>query len=188
MNNLLKAYTLRACSYGFQMFKRALTNSKDWSESRYQICVTAFLRSHWSIFFRVQSTFKASFRNNFQDHRQLSEQLLETQTAIGKPEQPPWRGFLLQSVNDFVNKHFRFSSQKDSKRLWKPSALNQKGLLWFFEPSKKIFHSWHYFFEKKNMKKGFTMQRAMHPLIFWLCVCISCGKEDGGMQRVLNYL
>jgi hypothetical protein len=32
------------------------------------------------------------FRNNFQDHRRLSEQLLESQAAIGKPEQDAWRG------------------------------------------------------------------------------------------------
>ncbi len=29
----------------------------------------------------------AGFRNNFQDHRQVSEQLLETQAAIRKLEQ-----------------------------------------------------------------------------------------------------
>jgi hypothetical protein len=34
-----------------------------------------------------QCTFIAGFRNNFQDHRRVTEQLLETQAAIRKPEQ-----------------------------------------------------------------------------------------------------
>jgi hypothetical protein len=33
-----------------------------------------------------QCTFIAGFRNNFQDHRRVTEQLLETQAAIRKPE------------------------------------------------------------------------------------------------------
>jgi hypothetical protein len=32
-------------------------------------------------------TFIAGFRNNFQGHRRVTEQLLETQAAIRKPEQ-----------------------------------------------------------------------------------------------------
>jgi hypothetical protein len=48
----------------------------------------------------------AGFLNNFQDHRRLTEQLLESQAAIGKPEQAFWRGLLLegfsQLVSDFV--------------------------------------------------------------------------------------
>jgi hypothetical protein len=32
-------------------------------------------------------TFIAGFQNNFQNHRRITEQLLETQAAIRKPEQ-----------------------------------------------------------------------------------------------------
>jgi hypothetical protein len=35
----------------------------------------------------LQCTFMAGFRNSFQSHRRLSEQLLESQAAIRKPEQ-----------------------------------------------------------------------------------------------------
>jgi hypothetical protein len=46
----------------------------------------------------------AGFQNNFQDHRRLSQQLLESQAAIGTPEQASWRkvlaGFSLL-VSDF---------------------------------------------------------------------------------------
>jgi hypothetical protein len=34
--------------------------------------------------------------------------------------------------------HFGFSSQKDNQNLWKPSALFQKVLFWFFGPSKQL--------------------------------------------------
>jgi hypothetical protein len=45
-----------------------------------------------------QCTFMAGFRNNFQDHRRVSEQLLETQAAIRKPrnklyEEGYWKEF-----------------------------------------------------------------------------------------------
>jgi hypothetical protein len=38
----------------------------------------------------LQNTFMASLLNTFQDQRRLSEQLLETQAAIGKPEPTLW--------------------------------------------------------------------------------------------------
>jgi hypothetical protein len=47
----------------------------------------------------------AGFRDNFQDHRRLSEQIFERQAAIGKPEQASRRGFLegfSQLVSDFI--------------------------------------------------------------------------------------
>jgi hypothetical protein len=34
----------------------------------------------------LQCTFMDDFQNNFQNHRRLSEQLLESQAALGKPE------------------------------------------------------------------------------------------------------
>jgi hypothetical protein len=54
----------------------------------HQISVPAF-RSPWLIFFLllIYCTFMAGFRNNFQNHRRNSEQHLETQAAIRKPEQ-----------------------------------------------------------------------------------------------------
>jgi hypothetical protein len=37
----------------------------------------------------IQFTFMAGFMNNFQESRRISEQLLELQAALGKPEQAP---------------------------------------------------------------------------------------------------
>ncbi len=73
------------------------------------------------------------FRNNFQDRSRLLKQLLESQAAIGKPERAHWReaglleGFS-EIVSDFIeaSQNFGFPSQKDSKKLWKPSALIPK--------------------------------------------------------------
>jgi hypothetical protein len=79
---------------------KTLKNSKKCSVSR---SVPAFLCSHWSNF--SPCTFIASFRNNFEDHRRVTEQLLETQAAIRKPEQALWRGLLegiSQIVSDFI--------------------------------------------------------------------------------------
>jgi hypothetical protein len=66
----------------------------------------------------------AGFRNNFQDHGRLLEQLLGSQAAIIKPEQAPRRGLLKelsQLVSDFIeastNLIFGFSSQNDSQKL-----------------------------------------------------------------------
>jgi hypothetical protein len=85
------------CVNGFQIFNlpytrenikflhaslKTLTNSKTCSE----ISVLAFIALIGQ-FSPVYSTFMASFRNNFQDQRRLSEQLLESQAAIGKPEE-----------------------------------------------------------------------------------------------------
>jgi hypothetical protein len=64
---------------------KTLTDSEYCSESCITISVPAFRVSDWSIFSSV--LVMAGFRNSFQDHRPLSEQLLESQAAIGKPEQ-----------------------------------------------------------------------------------------------------
>jgi hypothetical protein len=47
-----------------------------------------FRLSFGPLFHCFQFTFMAGFRNN-QDHKRLSEQLLESQAAIGEPEQLP---------------------------------------------------------------------------------------------------
>jgi hypothetical protein len=41
------------------------------------------------IFPRTERTFMVGFRKNFPDHRRLSERLLESHAALGKPEQAP---------------------------------------------------------------------------------------------------
>jgi hypothetical protein len=50
----------------------------------------------------LQCTFMVGFRNNFQDYRRLSKQLLASQAAIGEPEQAPRRG-LLEGFSQLVN-------------------------------------------------------------------------------------
>ncbi len=52
--------------------------------------VSAFHLSHQLIFSSVHSWM--TFRTIFQNHRRLSDQLLESQAALGKPEQASWRG------------------------------------------------------------------------------------------------
>jgi len=70
--------------------------------------------------------FRKNFRNNFQDHRHLSKQLLESQAAIRKPEQVSWRVLLewfSQLVSDFIEAaetlFWMFFLQKDRKRIVK---------------------------------------------------------------------
>ncbi len=63
---------------------KTLTNSKNWSESRIKFLF-------WPSFVFIGQLFSvyihSSFLTNFQDHRRVTEQLLETQVAIRKPEQ-----------------------------------------------------------------------------------------------------
>jgi hypothetical protein len=61
---------------------KTFTNSKKCSVSRIKFLF-------WLSFplIGVHCTFIAGFRNNFQDHSRVTEQLLETQAAIRKPEQ-----------------------------------------------------------------------------------------------------
>ncbi len=72
-------------------FLKTLTTSKNFSESRITFLFGLPLRSLVDFF---QCTFIAGFRNNFQDHRRVLKQLLETHTSIRKPEQALWRGLL----------------------------------------------------------------------------------------------
>jgi hypothetical protein len=39
-----------------------------------------------------------------------------------------------------------------------------------------------------TVSRGKESKMKPQIIIFWFCVCISCGKEDGGVQRVLNDL
>ncbi len=48
--------------------------------------------------------------NNFQNHRRLSEQLLESHAAIEESEQAHWRG-LLEGFSQFVS-HFRVEASR----------------------------------------------------------------------------
>jgi hypothetical protein len=63
---------------------KTLTDSENCSESRIKFLFPGFPLPSLVNFF--QCTFIAGFRNNFQDHRRVTEQLLETQAAIRKPE------------------------------------------------------------------------------------------------------
>jgi hypothetical protein len=53
-----------------------------------------------------QCTFIAGFRNNFQDQRRVTEQLLETQAALRKPEHALWRG-LLKGISQLVSDSYK---------------------------------------------------------------------------------
>jgi len=97
-----------------------------------------------------ECTFIAGFRNNFQDHRRVTKQYLETQAALRKPEQALWRGLLewiSQLLSDFIEASetflFGFPSQKDNWKLWKTEALIQK-----FE---KMFISWNFPFKEWSL-------------------------------------
>jgi hypothetical protein len=45
----------------------------------------------------------AGFQNNFEDHRRLAEQLLESQAAIRKPEQASWKRGALEGFSQFLS-------------------------------------------------------------------------------------
>jgi hypothetical protein len=63
---------------------KTLTNSTNFSESRIKFL---FRLSFALIVDFSQCTILAGFRNNFQDQGRVTEQPLETQAAIRKPEQ-----------------------------------------------------------------------------------------------------
>ncbi len=67
---------------------KTLTNSKNCSVSRIKLLP----RFSFALIGRFY-TVMAGFRNNSQDHSQVSEQLLETQAAIRKPEEGYWKEF-----------------------------------------------------------------------------------------------
>ncbi len=117
-------------------FLKTLSNFKDCSERASNFCSGFPLLSCWSIFAGVPVkwwTFMACCRKNFQDHRRLSKQLLESQATFGKPEQAPWRG-LLADFDNYCRKWFHkskqnifgFSSLKENNILWKLSARSCK--------------------------------------------------------------
>ncbi len=78
---------------------KTLTNSKNRSESRIKFLFWLSLALIGRFF---QCTFIAGFRNNFQDHRRVTEQLLDTHTAIRKPVKALWRG-ILEGISQLVS-------------------------------------------------------------------------------------
>jgi hypothetical protein len=62
------------------------TNSKYCSKSRIRLLFKLYF-AFINRFSPFQSTVMAGFRNRFQEYSWLSEQLLESQAVIGKPEQ-----------------------------------------------------------------------------------------------------
>jgi hypothetical protein len=72
----------------------------------------------------------AGLRNNFQDHRRLSEIFLELQGPIRKPEQAGyWKDFNNYSKCFHRSKqklHFEFLYKKEAKNCENCSALIQK--------------------------------------------------------------
>jgi hypothetical protein len=85
-----------------------LTNSKDCSESRVKISVSAFLLS--LIHFLQCTVDSWPISEQFQDHRRLSEQLLESQAAIGKPNKP--KGVCLKDFT--ISKLFHIYKQAET--------------------------------------------------------------------------
>ncbi len=67
----------------------------------------------------LQCTFVGNFRNNFQDHRRLSEQLQDSQAAIGKPEQASCHNYSSTRFHRSKQKlYFGFSSQKTVQKIF----------------------------------------------------------------------
>jgi hypothetical protein len=80
------------------------------------------------------------YRNKIQDYRQLSELLLESQAAIGKPEQDPG-GFLEQFsllVSDFI---IEASSIIIEPKIVKTIGAHLRSTVLIFKTFKKIFIS-----------------------------------------------
>jgi hypothetical protein len=81
---------------------------------------------------------------NFQGHRRLSEQLLETPAAIRKPKQALWRGLLegfLQLVNAFIEAERNFILDLLQKKTAKNSetiSAHSKSKVLILGPSKNI--------------------------------------------------
>ncbi len=119
---------------------KTVTNSKDCFESRIKIFVPVFLCCHWSIFVNVHVI--TGFRNYFQNHRLLSEQLLESQAAAWKPEQASYR-WLLESLSELVSdfreasRNFIFKFLKKAAKYCKNHRHRyKKELILILEPSK----------------------------------------------------
>jgi len=73
-------------------------------------------------------------RNNFQSLRRLWKSRNKLPKEGCKKVLLRWRK---------QNLYFRFSSQKDRQKLWKPSALKQKVLFWFLYSSCELFLNVH---------------------------------------------
>jgi hypothetical protein len=92
----------------------------------------------------LHCTFMAGFQNNFEDHMRLSEQLLVSQAAIGKPEQARLIGLLeglFLFVSDFIEASRNFSLDflhRKTDKIVKTIRAHLKILFLFLGPSKNI--------------------------------------------------
>ncbi len=118
-----------------------------WAQKSRDICryryLSAFLLSYTGRFF-LKFTFMRGFWNNFQDHKQLSYQLLESHAVFRKKEQAFWRGLLdrfSQLVSDFIevsrNFIFDFLLKKTAKNV-KTISAHTKSTVLIFRTFKKI--------------------------------------------------
>ena len=71
------------------------TNSKSCSESRISFALLSLVNFFWC-------TFIAGFRNNFQNHRRVSEQLLKAQAVIREPEKSSLKRVTGRKVSNFI--------------------------------------------------------------------------------------
>jgi hypothetical protein len=115
---------------------KTLSYSKDNSESWSIIFCSASLSLIGR--FPIVVDFMAGPWNNFYDQRRLSEQLLESQAAIGKPEQAPSSMRRVTFWNNVLH-HKTATNFKNHLRSCKNYLL-----FWFLKPSTKPFISWHY--------------------------------------------
>ncbi len=111
-----------------------------------------------------QCTFMSGFRNNFQNHRRLSEQLLESQAAFGKPEQATYR---------ITGRIFTISSGKCFPRTRKHGET----LFWIFfikgQPKKSENH------QRSFKKKCFDFQDLQKNINF---VTLSFSARSDGIM------
>jgi hypothetical protein len=70
----------------------------------------------------IQSLSRIDFRNNFQDHRQLSKHFLVSQAVIGNPEQVSRRG-ILEGFSQKQQK-FYFGNCENNQRYLKKYYLD----------------------------------------------------------------
>jgi hypothetical protein len=110
---------------------KILTKPINYSESRIKFLFRLSFARNGKFF---QCTFIAGFRNNFQDHRRVAEQLLETQDAIRRLEQAQIKKWFYRNKQKLW---FGFHSQKDNLIFVKLYALIEIILFRILGPSKK---------------------------------------------------
>jgi hypothetical protein len=85
---------------------KTLNNAKDCSNSRIRFC-SGF--PSLSLVDFVEWAIIAGFGKNFQDHRQLPKQLLESQAATGSRNELSEEGYFSQLVSDFTEASGNFN-------------------------------------------------------------------------------